>query len=80
VELARDVDVPADAGALATEDAEDVFQPLDAALEGLQVCVQTFGTLLPLNNVMMSANALHELDGEREVFEELDDAAILQMI
>jgi hypothetical protein len=29
---------------------------------------------------MLSANEFHELDGEREVFEELDDAAIVQMI
>jgi hypothetical protein len=36
--------------------------------------------LLPHNDVIMSANEFHELDGEREVFEELDDAAILQMI
>jgi hypothetical protein len=29
---------------------------------------------------MMSANKLCELDGEHEVFEDLDDAAIVQMI
>jgi hypothetical protein len=42
VELARDVDVPADAGAdaPATEDADGAFQLLDGALQGLQVCLQ----------------------------------------
>jgi L-rhamnose isomerase len=32
------------------------------------------------NDVMMSANEFHELDEEREVFEKLGDAAIVQMI
>jgi hypothetical protein len=42
--------------------------------------VQKHGTLLPHNDAIMSANEFHQLDGEREVFEELDDAAIVQMI
>jgi hypothetical protein len=42
--------------------------------------VQKLGALLPHNNVMMPANRLSELEREREVFEELDDAAIVQMI
>jgi hypothetical protein len=42
--------------------------------------VQERGTLLPHSHVMMSANEFHELDGERELFEELGDAAIKQMI
>jgi hypothetical protein len=45
-----------------------------------KVCVQKLGTLLPHNDVMISANGFHELIGECEVFEELNDAAILQMI
>jgi hypothetical protein len=82
VELARDVDVPADAGAdaQATEDADEAFQLLEAALQGLQVCVQKLGALLPHNNVMMPANRFSELEREGEVCEELDDAAIVQMI
>jgi hypothetical protein len=43
VELARDVDVPAGAGAPATEDADGAFQLLDGALQGLQVCLQMHG-------------------------------------
>jgi L-rhamnose isomerase len=42
--------------------------------------MQREGTLQPHNDVMTSANRFSELDGEREVFEELDDAAIVQMI
>jgi hypothetical protein len=78
VEFFRDVDSCADAAA--TEDADQAFQQLDTALQGLQVCVQKHGTLLPHNDVIMSAHEFHQLDGEREVFEELDDAAIVQMI
>jgi hypothetical protein len=70
----------ASADTTATEDAADAFKQLDAALQGLQVCVRKHGALLPHNDAMLSANEFHELDGEREVFEELDDAAIVQMI
>jgi hypothetical protein len=45
-----------------------------------KVCVRKHGALLPNNDAMLSANEFHELDGEREVFKELDDAAIVQMI
>jgi hypothetical protein len=38
------------------------------------LCASNCGTLLPQNDVMMSANEFHEQGGEREVFEELDDA------
>jgi hypothetical protein len=72
VELARIVDVPADA--LASEDAYEAFQQLDKLCK---VFAQKHGTLLPHNDGMMSANEFHERDEEREIFEELDDAAIL---
>jgi hypothetical protein len=42
--------------------------------------VQKHGTLLPHNDVIMSANEFHQLNGEREVLEEQDDAAIVQFI
>jgi hypothetical protein len=78
LQLVRDVDVPADAPA--TENPDEAFQQLDLGLQALQVCVRKHGTLLPHNDVLISANECHELDGEHEVFEELDDAAIVQMI
>jgi hypothetical protein len=58
------------------DETEDAFQQLDAALQNLRVCSQRLQSLLPHNDVMMSAQAFHVLDGEREVFEELDDEAI----
>jgi hypothetical protein len=57
----------ASADTTATEDAADVFKQLDAALQGLKVCVRKHGALLPHNDAMLSANEFHELDGEREV-------------
>lgn len=81
-ELAMDADAPADAeaGTPKPDETEDAFEQLDAALQSLQACAQRHQSLLPHNDVMMPAQAFHELDGEREVFEELDDAAIVRMI
>jgi hypothetical protein len=52
----------------------------DAVLQRLQVCVQRNKSLLPHGDAMMSAKEFYELDGECEVFEELDDDAIVHMI
>jgi hypothetical protein len=81
-ELAMDADALADAeaGTPEPDESEDAFQQLDAALQNLKVCAQRHQSLLAHNAVMMSAQAFHELDGEREVFEELDVAAIVRMI
>jgi hypothetical protein len=78
VEISRNVDLCAHVAA--TENADEAFQLLDTALQDLQVCVQNHGTLLPHNDVIMSANEFHELDREHEVCEELYDVAIVQMI
>jgi hypothetical protein len=59
---------------------DDALEQLDAALQRLQVGVQRNKSLLPHGDAMMSAKEFHELDGEGEVFEELDDDAIVHMI
>jgi hypothetical protein len=59
---------------------DDALEQLDAAPQRLQVCVQRNKLLLQHGDAMMSAKEFHELDGDCEVFEELDDDAIVLMI
>jgi hypothetical protein len=59
---------------------DDALEQLDAALQSLQVCAQRNKSLLPHGDAMMSAKEFQELDSECEVFEELDDDAIVHMI
>jgi hypothetical protein len=58
----------------------DAFDQLDAALQQLQESVQRNSVVLPHGDNMMSAAGYCDLDGEREVFAELDDEAIVRMV
>jgi hypothetical protein len=78
-EAAQLPDTEAGSPADSADGQDDALEQLDAALR-LQVCVQRNKSLLPHCDAMMSAKEFHELDGECEVFEELDDDAIVHMI
>jgi hypothetical protein len=77
-EAAQLPDTEAGSPADSADGQDDALEQLDAALR-LQVCVQRNKSLLPHCDAMMSAKEFHELDGECEVFEELDDDAIVHM-
>jgi hypothetical protein len=79
-EAAQLPDIEAGSPADSADGQDDALEQLDAALQRLQVCVQRNKSLLPDGDAMMSAKEFRELDGECEVFEELDDDAIVHMI
>jgi hypothetical protein len=79
-EAAQLPDTEAGSPADSADGQDDALEQLDAAFQRFQVCVQRKKSLLPHGDAMMSAKKFHELDGECEVFEELDDYAIVHMI
>jgi hypothetical protein len=79
-EAAQLPDTEAGSPADSADGQDDALEQLNAALQRLQVCVQRNKSLLPHSDAMMSAKEFHELDGECEVFEELDDDAVVHMI
>jgi hypothetical protein len=79
-ESAQLPDTEAGSPADSTHGQDDALEQIDAALQRLQVCIQRNKSLLPHCDAMMTAKEFQELDGECEIFEELDDDAIVHMI